>query len=304
MKRFIYKIIIFVGLLSLLTSIPCLVFEKRAKRCTTRHPYCRVNLAINSENINADLIIMGNSRAEYHYNDSILSEKTGLRCLNLGWAGYPFDYQYNVMYRNYMEQNIKPRFILQEISPYVFFDYFFPKYTIELLPFINRPEFKFYIELCPELSYLDKFIFVRYGGKLYEVCDELSLLETTDSLGEKWRNDFITKMHEVEKDTTIMNLFERFVDECKDQNIKLILIYSPMHTDNGEKYFNMDAFWSIISKVVKDRDVPVLNYHSLFGNDTTYFRDAVHLNKYGKDCFTRKVAHDLDSLGLIFVNQP
>lgn len=305
MKRFILQVVIFVGILILLTSIPCLIFEKKAKQCTTRHPYCRVNFAINSANINADLIIMGNSRAEDSYNDSILSAQIGLRCLNLGWTGYPFNYQYNVMYQNYIKQNTKPRFILLEIGPWAFFDYVNPKYIIELLPFINRPEFEFYKKLCPEISYLDKFVFVRYAGKLYKVCDEVTLFKsskqivTQNNIGAKWRSDYFTHMHKVEENVTILNLFERFVDECMNQNIKLVLICSPMHHDDGAMYFDMDAFWKVISKAIKDKEVPILNYYDLYGNDTTYFQNPMHLNDYGKDRFTMKVAHDLDSLEII-----
>ena len=106
-------------------------------------------------------------------------------------------------------------------------------------------------------------------------------------------------MQDVESDTTIINLFKGFVNECKDQDMELILVCSPIHTDDGTKYFDMDAFWTIISSIVKDKDIPIMNYQDLYGSDTTYFIDPMHLNKYGRDCFTKILAHDLDSLGYL-----
>ena len=33
-----------------------------------------------------------------------------------------------------------------------------------------------------------------------------------------------------------------------------------------------------------------------YGNDTVFFKNPMHLNSYGKDCFTKTIASDIDSL--------
>lgn len=307
MKRFILQVVIFIGILVLLTSIPCQIFEKKAQQCTTRHPYSRVNFAINSANINADLIILGNSRAEDSYNDSILSAQIELRCLNLGWAGYPFDYQYNVMFETYIKQNIYPKYVLLEVGPWAFFDYVNPIYTIELLPYINRPEFQFYVKLCPELSWVDKSLFVKYAGKLDKVKKELVLffkspIHKTEKIEKvkktKWNSNYFGEQQHLECDTSIIQVFNSFIDECLEKDIKVVLICSPIHSKDGARYFDMEGFWKIINQNIEKRNIIVLNYENLYGNDTVYFANPMHLNSYGRDCYTLKVAHDLDSLGV------
>ena len=61
----------------------------------------------------------------------------------------------------------------------------------------------------------------------------------------------------------------------------------------------MNGFWAIFNRIAKSNNIMVLNYQNLYRNDTIYFQDAMHLNKYGRDCFSRKIAHDLDSLNII-----
>ena len=305
MKKFICQIIVFSLLFVLICTIPLVVFEKRAKDCTTRPPYSSVNFANNSKNIDADLIVIGNSRAECSYNDSILSAMTGLKCVNLGWAGYPFDYQYNVMFKTYIKQNKKPKYIMVEVAPWAFFDYVNPIYIIELLPYINQPEFQFYVELCPELSWIDKSLFVKYAGKLNKVRKELVLFKSpihkTEKVNKrKWNSNYITGSCRLECDSAIIRVFNTFIDECLGNDIQLILICSPIHLKDGASHFDMDGFWKIINSSIKNKDIKILDYENLYGNDTSYFQDPMHLDDgYARDCFTKKVAHDLDSLGIL-----
>ena len=297
----------FLVVFALICSIPLYIFEIKAKECSSKDPYQRINYVSGLVNSNADLIILGNSRAANSYNDSILSLLIGLKCLNLGWSGYPFDYQYNVMYKTYIKQNKSPHYVLLEVSPYAFFDYANPNYIIELLPYINRPEFKFYVELCPELSWVDKILFLKYAGKLNKVRKELVSFKPSEQKIEKIKKEKKMKcysndvggQHSVECNTSIIRIFNTFIDECLENDIKVILICSPIHIKDGASYFDMEGFWKIIYQCIENKEIMVLNYQDFFGNDTIYFQDPVHLNYYGRDCYTEKVAHDLDSLKLI-----
>ena len=45
---------------------------------------------------------------------------------------------------------------------------------------------------------------------------------------------------------------------------------------------------------------PILNYtYDPISYDTNFFYNATHLNKTGAELFTRKLAHDIDSLQLL-----
>ncbi len=292
-------------------------FEQFTYKNKSLDPYCRINFVTECKDVNADLIIIGNSRAEGGYNDALLSKQTGLKCLNLGMAGYPFNFQYHIMYKTYVKQNSIPKYILVEIGPFSFFDYSTPQYTIEMLPYIDRTEFKFYFESCPELSYLDHYRIIRYAGKYQEMVSEIKKLKesekttdlqtllTNDSLGNTempdnnngYEENYLKKeTFDLEKNPDIIKIFNSFLYECEEQGIKVILVCSPIHTTDGASHFDMTGFWSLIEKIAKNHKVKVLDYETLFGSDRRYFSNSMHLNTYGINCFTRTIAHDIDSL--------
>ena len=72
-----------------------------------------------------------------------------------------------------------------------------------------------------------------------------------------------------------------------------------MHIDDGYAHFEMEKFWNLIYGHIANSPVKVLNYEQIYGNDTVLFKDPMHLTETGKDIFTLRVAHDLDSLGYI-----
>jgi len=306
MKKFLLRILFFLIMMVLVSSIPCIVFEKKALNTTDKTPYKRINEICNMQNVNADLIVLGNSRARESYNDSLMTRLIGMRCLNLGNGGYSFDYVYHIMYNNYLKQNQPPKYIIVDISPWGTFSHTNPVYTIQMLPYITRPGFEFFQELCPRWSKANYILFVKYFGKLGKVCKELDYLTQPTAQKSKpnnleWPKDCVGEPHRVEQecDEQIINLFVRFLDECKEQNISVILVCSPMHVEDGLCYFDMDVFWNIIKWCNRGTKFPLVSYQDFFDSDTAFFTDPIHLNQYGKQVFTTKLMHDLDSVGII-----
>ena len=283
--------------------IPIYFFEKKAKSCLDRHPYSNINKVTNIKHVDADLIILGNCRAENDYDASLMSSLSGLKCLNLGWSGSSFDYSYYIMYNTYLKQNKKPRYIVLEASPIVFFNHEFPVNSIQLLPYINRPEFQFCIETCPQLSNADKVLFVKYFGKLIKVLEEIDRLnhktKNNPENNNSWKEHYLSEPQPLKCDKSIVQLFDMFLDECLSEGIKVILVCSPMQVKDGLSYYDMKTFWSIVLQCVSGTKFPVISYAEYFGDDTTYFSDPTHLNKHGREVFTTKLIHDLDSVGII-----
>lgn len=287
-------------------SIPFYVFEKKAKKSENKYPYSNINKVTRLKNVDADLIILGNCRAEGGYDDSLMTALSGLKCLNLGWSGSSFDYSYHIMYKTYLRHNKKPSYIVVEVSPLVFFNHEFSEYNLQMLPYINRPEFQFYIEMCPQLSNADKLLFVRYVGKLGKVIEEIHRLNQPEKnqpqkSNNSWRDDIFGKPIQLKCNKAIIQLFYSFLDECLSDGIKVILVCSPMHVEDGLSYLDTYNFWNIIKTCVSGTGFPVISYAEYFGNDTTYFSDPAHLNEHGREVFSTKLIHDLDSAGIINV---
>ena len=304
MKRFLCQICFFLVVFVTVCSIPFFIFEKKAKECTDKDPYSSINKVTKMQHVDADLIILGNCRAERGYDASLMTSLSGLQCLNLGWAGSSFDYSYYIMYKTYLKHNKKPRYIIVETSPLVFFNHEHPVYNLQMLPYINRPEFKFYIEMCPQLSNADKMLFVRYFGKLGKVIKEINRLNRPETnipeeSNKGWRDDIFEKPLPLECDKSIIQLFDMFLDECLSDGIKVILVCSPMHVKDALSYLDTNSFWSIVMKYVSGTGFPVISYADYFGDDTTFFSDPAHLNCHGREVFSTKLIHDLDSVGII-----
>ena len=300
--------LLFSIVLALVLSIPSAIFEKLATSSTDVPPYSSINEISKMENIDADLLVIGNSRADMAYDDSLMTCLNGMKCLNLGRHGYSFDNEYHIMYENYIQRNKKPEYIIVDVSPWVFFDHMKPIYNIQMLPYINRPEFEFYIELCPQLSNANKLLFIKYFGKMGKVIKEIHRLkhpkkQMNKENTTKWSKDYFGKPMPLECTKPIIEQFVQFLDDCKTQNIRVVLVCSPLHTNDGLKYFDMNGFWNIVMWCNKDSQFPVAMYQDYFGNDTLCFSDPAHLNEYGKRLFTTKLMHDLDSVGIITIKK-
>lgn len=300
MKHFLFRLIFCFFIIVVICTIPCYIFEKKVREC----PYSIINSIGNMNHVDANLIILGNSRAERGYNTSILDTLTGKKCLNLGIHGYPFDFQYNIMYKRYLIHNNKPQYILLDIGPSVFFKHTINSYNLDLLPYVTQNDFKEYFNNCPEYKRVDRIMFVRYFGKLDLVIKQLNKFKKNV----KRPNQDRTMMNDdkndsskmpLECDITIIHMLCGFLEECGRENVKVIMVCSPMHSNLGKMRYDMDNFWNIINYCISGKGVIVFNYQDLFNSDTSYFSDPMHLNNYGKDCFTIKLAHDLDSLGLL-----
>jgi hypothetical protein len=113
-----------------------------------------------------------------------------------------------------------------------------------------------------------------------------------------FQKNYINTKQSLECDSTIIGLFKTYVKECINNNIKLIFVCSPIH-EEGQRFFDMNGFWTIFEEIAKTNKIRILNYQNLYGNDTIYFANSMHLNKYGRDCFSKKIAHDLDSLNFV-----
>jgi hypothetical protein len=256
---------------------------------------------------NADLLIMGNSRA-MHYDEAILSEALGMKCRNIGWTGFPFIYQYHGMFRTYMNRNHPPRYIIQEITPQLFFKQLKSPYIMETLPRINEPEYKFFADMCPEITFADRFILKRYAGKIGEVVKQLKTLlkaQQKEPLPTVYNSDpdnvglRTGTKSKIDDNQESIDLFMDYLKECREKGIKMVLVCSPMHKRDALDHIDMNSFWVLISKLIQEQDVSILDYENYFDSDSTYFYDPMHMNQHGINIYSYKIAHDLDSLGII-----
>ncbi|MDR3272343.1 MAG: hypothetical protein LBT29_02505 [Flavobacteriaceae bacterium] len=92
-----------------------------------------------------------------------------------------------------------------------------------------------------------------------------------------------------------------FADFCQERNIKLILITTPTYYTYRENLNKkqLDKMFQTINDFCTQNHCPYFNYFESSDFVAKDFYDADHLNEIGAEKLSKKLAHDIDSLGLL-----
>lgn len=114
MRRFLRKTFFAVLLFGLLAAaLDALITWRSHGKQYER--YADFNV-INSGGSAAEVLILGNSRARYHFDPRVLSERLGARCYNLGMIGYPLLDQLGKL-RYHLAHNPAPEMVIVNLDP-------------------------------------------------------------------------------------------------------------------------------------------------------------------------------------------
>ena len=117
MRKFSYKICAFIIALIGLSYLLQMIIDIGLKKSKIKY-YHEWNDIFHSE-INADIIVQGNSRAMGSISTYMLDSVFNINSYNLGMEGHQFHMQYYryLIYRNF---NKKPKYIIQNIDHFTF----------------------------------------------------------------------------------------------------------------------------------------------------------------------------------------
>ncbi|MBO7481730.1 MAG: hypothetical protein J6T63_06450 [Bacteroidales bacterium] len=256
-----------------------------------------------------DIVIMGSSRAWVHISPAIIDSILNTKSYNIGIDGACIESQIT-RYNLYRYYNKKPQVILQNVDwastleneaneQYLiqqYLPYFYNKgMRKEVLP---NAGFKFMDMYIPLLRY------IRYWN-LYDayICADITepVVRGYRGFDRKWdgkRLEAIDTLHFSYYNES-KELFCKYVKQCRDENIKVVFVYSPCYIGATSKVDNIQEFYDVFDSIATQYECIILDYfHSPICYDTTYFYNAMHLNKIGSEIFSTTLAHDLDSLHL------
>lgn len=263
-----------------------------------------------------DVLIMGNSRGLSHFNPVILDSVLNVSSYCVAIGGYPVNGQI-VKYGMYVQKNEKPKNIIYNVdfvtlNIHTFkhqheSEQFFPtvceKYMRKQL---LKNGFNILDVYCPMCRYFGYQTFIKNG--FFEFFHIKHYKERTPYKGHypeygSWDGTELAKMvpHRAEPDAEAKQMFENFIKECKENNINVILVNSPVYSECTKKILNMEEYNTYYQNIADKYGFKYLNYTENYDlcYDTSYFCVSVHLNPEGRDIFTTKLAHDIDSLGLL-----
>jgi hypothetical protein len=266
--------------------------------------------------INSDVIVSGSSRAWVHISPQILDSVLNVNSYNLGIDGYPFNMQ-DVRFKIYEKYNKKPQLIIQtadfitlqrRIDSYnksQFFPYLHePLLRNELKKMKGFSNFDFYI---PALCYHSNLSSIYAGIAVFFNIKDYSKDRYKGYCGQE-KNWNASKLKEIlsgdslvsEINPEVVQLFDLFLNHCKENEIQVIMVFSPEYIEATNFTKNKDEVMNIYRSFSRKYNFPFLDYsRDSLCYDTTYFYNATHLNKKGAELFSLKLANDIKTLGII-----
>lgn len=316
MKNFCYKSLLFVAV-ALLGAIGLqMVVDFGLKRMTSRSATQTSVAELLSDTLNADIVIMGNSRALCSYNPKVIEQILGKRVWNIGVNGQPFGISY-LRYQLYALHNKKPRLIivnidngeLDMISNGFGREEYYPYFSDSIIQsYFNLYGFTWKHKYIPMYKYFGDYKLIGYG-----VASSIGVFpfprrthyhgfynSNHEFEGENLRcllshNNDVNVSHSADA----ISLLKQFIEESQRQNIRLIFCYAPQYQDLY-KHLKLDSCMDEYRQMSEKYGIPLLDYSSVpWADDSTFFYNANHINLRGSEFFSAYLAHDLDSLEIL-----
>ncbi|MFZ4464325.1 MAG: hypothetical protein ACOYN5_10785 [Bacteroidales bacterium] len=261
-------------------------------------------------NINSDLVIYGSSRAWVHINPKIIEDSLQISSYNLGIEGHNFWLQY-FRHKELLKFNKKPAHIImsldiftlqkrcdlynyQQFLPFLLLNNDIYQYTSSYIGFST---FDYYIPLCR--YFLESGALKAAFRSMIDCKIVPSRIRGYMGMEKNWTNDLDrakskVDYYEVKLDSSTVNLFEKFINECSNNNIKITLVFSPEYI---EGQFFVKNRKEIISKYQHFANKYSLQFID-YSKDTMcmqkqFFYNSEHLNKKGSEIFTNKLIKDI-----------
>ena len=302
MKKFVVHIVYFSIALWIILAIVDAVVTYKFHQIETRK-YGVWN-AIMHQDLNADLLVMGNSRAWGMYSTYILDSVLKVNSYNIGIDGSAFNRQ-KVRYDVYRHYQQKPKIILQNV------EYFTLNRTTgyeheQFMPYLMHPYFRKCI--CREESFSFGELYIpMYRYYVNNVYDEYTKFDYSVYKGyggedKDWDGTELAKLQPYYQvvDTATYGSFVDYIEQAKKEDIQLVFVFAPVYIKAKEAIINSDSIKNIYTSLSEQYDIPFLDFSDCYiSYDTTYFYNAMHLNRQGAELFSTHLAQDIDSLGLL-----
>jgi hypothetical protein len=271
---------------------------------------------ISQGGIDADVVIMGSSRAATHIDPAHISETAHKSCFNLGMMGHNF-YIENARYYYYLQHNRAPQIIILSL------DYESLQRRSDLF---NHTQFLAYLDdsiiaqatkayngfskydyIIPLLKYVGERTLIfslvhNYFSPERNKPDRVNGFFARDL---KWNAEVdrvldTLQAYSVVPDSPSLAAFESFLHDTKAKNIQVVFVHSPTHLLGQHKVVNRKEIIALYQKYALQFSIPFFDYAAdSMCSQKAYFLNATHLNKNGAALFTRKLTIDMQREGIL-----
>jgi hypothetical protein len=262
-------------------------------------------------NVNSEIVIYGSSRAVVQIDPAIIQNQLGKTCYNLGVDGNNIWLEY-FRHQQLLRNNTKPGLIIHSLDIFMLSDSTEIFNSEQFLPYLLfNSNIKALYKNNNTYSSFDFYVpLFRYYGNQTAILHAFKLFfeSQQEFLGRKrgyaaqdlsWNKDLHKaklKMQsfEAQVDSSSLHLFEKYLRECKAQNIELVFVYTPEYIEGQRFVKNRKAILDLYIDLSKKYNIPFFDYSDdSISHNRSYFYNSGHLNKKGSRLFSGKLASDL-----------
>ncbi|MDP2385112.1 MAG: hypothetical protein Q8M29_01955 [Bacteroidota bacterium] len=275
--------------------------------------YNKFNRIFHQQN-NYDLLIIGSSRAEGHFNTKIIDSIVGCNSFNIGISGSNNAFTYGI-YKTYLSKSKAPKIVVMNIdfhfshhsSDTIYeFPRYFPYLDNEILyNELKQRDPRFYLfKYMPlyKLAFMgDKYLNIAargYTGKpgiydwdCYKGFQAINPIQFKDISKE----DTSTYKGIILKEN--IDYLDSIISISKKNSTKVYIVVSPTYIKGSKRIVNLEEHMKGFEKVAKEREIPFMDYTKdsicYKGN---LFADFYHMKKEGAVRFSSKFANDFKKL--------
>ena len=310
MKRFIKRLLLFclvpLPLLFLLNHV-----VDKGLRKSRYYYYSEWNDMFDGK-INADLLILGSSRAWVQISPKIMDSMLHVNSYNLGLDGASFNMQY-ARFRIYLLHNKKPKYILQEVgytSTLVRNDRL--PATQQFLPYLQDSSvWKIVTNASNPLALPDRYFpLYKYNNEMTLVKEGILSYMGKGAVSEKYKgyqgqekywdstfHDFLQQNPHgavFPIDSVAVSLFRNYLNFCRDNDIKVIMFYPPAFIQSLAYIKNKQEILDVYNNFSKEYNIPFYTYmYDTLNFSRNNFYNSQHLNKHAAEIFCTELAKDI-----------
>jgi hypothetical protein len=299
MKKLIFSIFLFGFITLLLNILLQFILDRFNKKIPSGWNNCY------QPNLNADVLILGSSRAVKHIAPKIIDTILNVHSYNLGKDGIGFLIQ-NCRFKTYLRNNKRPRYIIHSLDERTLCKVSVLFNSKEYIPYLEDTLVRKSTSGCN--GSFNKWHYsiplFKYNNALPSLIRPLLWMTGFKEQNKRykgylpeqqtWQPKVLTKKSLRKIDTEITKEFEAYLMFCKKENINLILVYTPEYIEGQKVTTNRNELFNLYRQYATTYNLPFFDYsNDSLSYDKSLFYDFIHLNKKGSELFTTKLAHDL-----------
>ena len=306
MKKFLYSVLMFVVPAYILLAICDYFYSQKAQKSNLYHIENWYDLM--HGNIDADIIVMGNSRAFVQVSPLILDSVLGKSSYNIAIDGSSINRQIR-KYNIFRKYNRKPKLIIQNIDHITliyftgyekeqFFPYFWDKNIQK--EFVATEPFSAWEKRMPMYRYLRNLDRYELWWLMTKTAHQLT--KGYQGKDKQWDGSEFHKIDTVNyaANDESLKMFDNYLAQAKAEGIQVLFVHTPIYIGLTRKLDHPKEMFEQYQYFADKYDIPILDYRFMdICYDTTYFYNAMHVNRIGAEIFSDSLANDIKRMGLL-----